>query len=83
MLVLYELSLLEKGSDGISIEDVTFCENGLANVYNLTSVMANEMLDKLDDAGYIRVDRTAGLDTIYFVKNITGAEVIETYYKNC
>ena len=83
MLVLYELSLLEKGSDGISIEDVIFGENGLANVYNLTSIMANEMLDKLDDAGYIRVDRTAGLDMIYFVKDIPSDEVIEIYYKNC
>ena len=83
MIVLYELFLLDKGDDGVAIEDVIFGENGLANIYNITSVMANEMLDKLDTAGYIRVDRTAGLDMIYFVKKIKSTEVIEEYYKNC
>lgn len=83
MIILYELSLLDKGDDGVAIEDVIFGENGLANIYNITSIMANEILDKLDTEGYIKVDRTAGLDMIYFVKKIKSTEVIEEYYKNC
>ena len=82
MIVLYELALLEKRGNGISIEDVIFGDNGLANIYNLTSVMVNEILDKLDDAGYIKVDRTAGLDMIYFIREIESTEVIEEYYRN-
>lgn len=82
MLVLYELSLMDKWEKGVSIDSLIFDENGLANVYNLTSVMVNEMLDKLDAMGYLRVDRTAGLDMIYFIKNITSTEVLEEYYKN-
>lgn len=82
MIVLYELALLEKKGNGISIEDVIFGDNGLANIYNLTSVMVNEILDKLDDAGYIKVDRTAGLDMIYFIREIESTEVIEEYYRN-
>lgn len=82
MIVLYELSLMIKEADGISIEDVIYGENGLTNIYNITNVMANEFLDKLDAEGYIRVDRTAGLDMIYLMKNIKSTEVIEEYYKN-
>ena len=44
--------------------------------------MVNEILDKLDDAGYIKVDRTAGLDMIYFIREIESTEVIEEYYRN-
>ena len=34
------------------------------------------------DAGYIKVDRTAGLDMIYFIREIESTEVIEEYYRN-
>lgn len=67
MIVLYELTLMIGDSEGISIEDAIYGENGLANIYNLTSVMANDYFDRLDAAGYIRVNRTAGLDMIYLI----------------
>lgn len=82
MIVLYELSLLFADSESVSIEGLIDGEKGLAKIYNLSSVMTNDLLDKLDAAGYIRVDRTAGLDMIYLVENIKPEEVIEKYYKN-
>lgn len=81
-IVLYELSLLLKGQESISIEKVIYSECGLAKIYNLTSVMANEILDKFDASGYIRVDRTAGLDMIYPVETLDTEAIIENYYKN-
>lgn len=81
-VVLYELALRMIGSDGISIEDIVFGENGLAKIYNMSGVMANDYFDRLDAIGYIRVDRTAGLDMIYPVKKISPVEVIEYFYKN-
>ena len=45
--------------------------------------MANDLLDKLDAAGYLRVDRTAGLDMIYPVNKFSAESVVENYYKNC
>ena len=59
-----------------------FGEKGLAKVYNLTNVMVNEYLDKLDTAGYIRVDRTAGLDMIYPAKKLNPIEIVGEFYRN-
>lgn len=81
VLVLYELALRKIGKEGISIEDIVFKENGLAKIYNLTNVMANEYFDRLDAAGFIRVDRTAGLDMIYPVKELDPIKIIGDFYK--
>lgn len=78
--VLYELANLMKHSDSVSIERAISDEDGLANVYQLTPIVANELLDKLDDMGYIKVDRTAGLDMIYKVRNFTPINIINEYY---
>lgn len=83
MIVLYELMLMLKDSESISIEKAVYGENGLANIYNLTSVMANDYFDRLDAAGYIRVNRTAGIDMIYPIKRTMALDIIEEYYKNC
>lgn len=82
-VVLYELENMLDGREGLSIDEAVNGENGLAKIYNLTSVMANEYFDRLDAAGYIRVVRTAGLDMIYPVKMSGALKVAEEYYKNC
>lgn len=80
-VILYELAEKKIGSEGISIEEVVFGEGGLNKVFNMTAVMANDYFDRLDAVGYIRVDRTAGLDMIYPIKAFDGLMVIENYYK--
>lgn len=82
MIVLYEVSLKLEDRESVSIEDIIENENGLRKIYNLTNVMANALLDKLDAAGYIRVDRTAGLDMIYQVEKLNPEKIIEDYYTN-
>lgn len=82
MIVLYELSLRLLDAEGISIEAAVNDEKGLAKIYNLSSVMANDYFDRLDAAGYIRVDRTAGLDMIYPVMKLDPMEIIKQYYKS-
>lgn len=81
-IVLYEIACLINGEEGLSIERLLDGENGLAKIYNLSSVMSNELLDRLDAAGYIRVDRTAGLDMIYPIKSLNANEIIREYYEN-
>lgn len=81
-IVLYELAEMLVNRESISIEEAIYSEKGLAKIYNLTGVMANEILDKLDAAGFIRVDRTAGLDMIYPVEILKTEEIIENYYRN-
>ena len=82
MIVLYELARRMVGKEGVSIEDILFGEKGLAKIYNLSNVMANDYFDRLDAAGYIRVDRTAGLDMIYPVKKLNPIDIIEDFYAN-
>jgi hypothetical protein len=43
-------------------------------------VFANELLDKIEAMGYIRVDRTAGLDMVYKVKDINSETILNDYY---
>jgi len=81
-LVLYELSQMLNDRDSISIEDVIYGEKGLAKIYNLTSVMANDLFDRLDASGNLHVDRTAGLDMIYPIIKLVPEQIIKEYYKN-
>lgn len=79
--VLYELSIAMANSDSISIETLVNGESGLSKIYQITDVMANLFLDKLETMGYIHIDRTAGLDMIYRTKDFTNVDVMKEYYK--
>ncbi len=83
MIVLYEVLLMSKETEGISIEDAVYGENGLAKTFNLTSMMANDYFDRLDAAGFIHVNRTAGIDMIYPAKGLAAPDILKEYYKNC
>lgn len=80
--VLYELMKTLDGKEFISIEDAVDGECGLGRVLQLSSVMANEFLDRLEALDYIRINRTAGLDVIYKLTDLKANEVIEYYYTN-
>ena len=55
-------------------------DNGLSKTYQITPIVANEFLDKIDTMGYIRVNRTAGLDVIYKKKDFTKENIMKAYY---
>lgn len=78
-VVLYELALLLEGRDTVSIDTVFEVVKG---IYHLNRVTLNSILDRLENMGYVRVDRTAGLDVIYPVNVGKANEVIEEYYSN-
>lgn len=79
--ILYELAghLCEK--DFISIDEVSEGTGSICSIYQIGSMAVNEYLDKLDAMEYIRVDRTAGLDMIYKVSDMTREEVMKAYYE--
>lgn len=81
-VVLYELANLLEEKEFISIEEAIEGEKGLSKIYQLTTVSANEFLDKLEALDYIRINRTAGLDVIYKNCELNAIEVVENYYKN-
>ena len=81
--ILYELAEYFDTNDDkfISIEKFLNGINGIESIYNISSILSNELLDKLDTAGFIKVDRTAGLDMIYKVKDFTVESVLIEYYE--
>lgn len=80
--ILYELASLMKGQTSISIEALCTGEKSLSAIYQISRITINEMLDKLNDMEYIRVDRTAGLDMVYKLRDLEQVEVAEMYYQS-
>jgi hypothetical protein len=80
LIILQELANLLEGKESIAIDDAINGENGLARIYQISTVTANEILDRLDALEYIRVNRTAGLDVIYKTKDFSAISVVEKYY---
>lgn len=79
--VLYELSRYLNEKEFISIDDISEGVGSISSIYQIGSVAINEYLDKLDTMGYIRVDRTAGLDIIYKVSDMSQESVMRAYYE--
>ena len=80
--MLYEIAYMLCGEDSLSIDELINGEKGLRRIYNLSSVAANDYLDKLDASGYIKVDRTAGLDVIYPIKELDSDVILKEYYES-
>ncbi len=80
-VILYELSLKMEKEDTLSIDSLISGEKGLSCIYNLSNVMINDYLDKLDNIGFIQVDRTAGLDMIYKKRAFDQESILKAYYE--
>lgn len=79
--VLYELARHLSEKDFVSIDEIIEGQGSIRAIYQLGSIAVNEYLDKLDTMGYIRVDRTAGLDMIYKVADLSLETVMKEYYE--
>lgn len=81
-LVILYIMLRNKieGKDSVSINDLLTGENSAGKLLNLTRPILNEYLDQLRARGYITINRTAGLDMVYFDKDITAKQVLIDYY---
>ena len=65
----------------IPIDNIANAENMPGKVLNLNRVAINDYLDRLQNKGYIIVNRTAGLDVIYPDRNLAGLSVLKDHYK--
>lgn len=81
-VVLFELSHILEGKDFVSIEETIDGEKGLAKIYQLTTIAANELLDRIEALDFIRINRTAGLDVIYKNGELEAGKIVADYYKN-
>lgn len=83
MVVLYViLKNLSAEKKSVSIDDLLTAPNNIGCVFNLDRAKINEYLDQLRAAGYITINRTAGLDMVYYEKNFSPADVMKKYYEN-
>lgn len=65
----------------ISIDDLYYGIGGIKNSVHLSYVHMNDVLDHLQAKGYIRIDRTAGLDVIYVPSEQSAYKVLKNYYE--
>ena len=65
IIILYELSILMKEKKELSIDAIVDGKCGIGKIYNLSRVASNQYLEKLENKGYITINRTAGLDMVY------------------
>lgn len=79
-IILYEISGLIGTDVSISIDTIS---KHAKNLFQINRVSLNNYLDYLENAGFIKVDRTAGLDVIYPVGAMKSQkEIIEDYYQS-
>jgi hypothetical protein len=81
LAVLYVmLSNLADNKTSVDIDTLVTQDNNIGKVFNLDRNMINDYLDRLRQDGYIQLNRTAGLDMVYFKPELTPVQALEIYY---
>lgn len=85
-VIVSEKEKLEKKDEtkisDIKISTLESAPNNIGRIFNLNNLTVAMYLDKLQNMGYIKVIRTAGLDIIKINEDFTFIEVVEKYYNN-
>ena len=81
LLILYIIqpALLENGS--IHIDYITEGSGMPGKILNMNRVAVNDALDRLQNDGYIIVNRTAGLDTVYRNCDLRREDIVKKHYE--
>ncbi len=79
LIILYIILDQLKESRFITIGNLLEYEGNIGKVFNLDKSMVDEYIDDLENEGYLTINRTAGLNTIY-INNITKEEILVKYY---
>ena len=85
-IIVNEKEKLEE-KDGIKVSDIKIstlesAPNNIGRIFNLNNLTVAMYLDKLQNMGYIKVVRTAGLDIVKINEELTFIDVVEKYYKS-
>jgi len=80
LVILYIILDNLKGDESISIEKILTDKCNAGKVLNLDRNLLNEYLDLLKNAGYIGINRTAGLNQVYPGKH-SKQDIIREYYE--
>lgn len=80
LVILYLMFINKTQNNCISIDDIINKENNAGRILNFSRPMINEYLDQLRLKGYIDLNRTAGLDMVYFKDNLSAKQILIDYY---
>ena len=81
LAVLYVITCnLSEVKNSVSIDDLLNAPNNIGKVFNLSRVAINNYLDQLRIAGYLTINRTAGLDMVYVESPMKPQDIMTEYY---
>ena len=81
-LVMYYLTLiLAEEKDYLNIDDLIKLDNSPSKLLNLDKNLINEYLDEMRKNNLIIINRTAGLNMIYFNKKLTLEDIMKEYFE--
>lgn len=81
LAVLYVITCnLFGDKNSVSIDDLLNEPNNIGKVFNLSRVAINNYLDQLRIAGYLTINRTAGLDMVYVESPMKPQDIMTEYY---
>lgn len=80
-IVYYALvKMLKEDKNNISIESILNTKDSVGKLLNLDKSLLNVYLEEMKKAKLIEINKTAGLDMIYFNHILTEEEIIKEYF---
>ena len=79
--IVYWTILQQTDDDNISIEELIKGNNSVCNLFNMDKVSLNEYLDTLKKENYITVNRTAGLNMVYFNNKLSLKDIFKLEFE--
>lgn len=81
LIVFYLIEQLIEGKDYISIDELIKVDNSPAKLLNLDKNLINEYLDEMKRNGLVIINRTAGLNMVYFQKKLSLEDIMKEYFE--
>lgn len=81
LIIYYSMIYLSDGKEYISIDDLMKKDNSPSKLFNLDKNLINEYLDEMKRHDFITINRTAGLNMIYFRKKLSLEEIMREYFE--
>ncbi|MBQ8068457.1 MAG: DUF4007 family protein [Solobacterium sp.] len=77
LLIYYALLNLYPNKDSFEIDESMEKENSPVKIFNLDKYMYLQYLDEMRKSGLVTINKTAGLNTVYFEQRLTLKEIFE------
>lgn len=81
LIVFYLIEQLVSDKNYISIDELLKVDNSPAKLLNLDKNLINEYLDEMKRNDLIVINRTAGLNMVYFQKKLSLEDIIKEYFE--